>query len=130
MSTSSSLSCLLLNLAIHFFSDPEPRIINILYGWSGIYGHFVLWSSLFSFVEASKQNVFVCCENEILKIWKWVFGMKYKQKDCFKTFHFIIFLLTITDENKSRYVYVKDYNIFMCNKTKTWKTEKPRIKHL
>ena len=24
------------------FSDPEPPIINILYGWSGIYGHFKL----------------------------------------------------------------------------------------
>ena len=35
-----------------------------------------------------------------------------------------MFLLTIANENKSHYVYVKDYNIFMCNKTKTWKNEK------
>ena len=31
------------------FPDPEPPIINILYGWSGIYGHFKLSSVLFSF---------------------------------------------------------------------------------
>ena len=24
------------------FPDPEPPVINILYGWSGIYGQFVL----------------------------------------------------------------------------------------
>ena len=27
-------------------------------------------------------------------------------------------LLSITDENKSYYVYIKDFNRFMCNKTK------------
>ena len=27
-------------------------------------------------------------------------------------------LLMITDENKSHYVYIKDFNRFMCNKTK------------
>ena len=27
-------------------------------------------------------------------------------------------LLMITDENKSYYVYIKDFNRFMCNKTK------------
>ena len=27
-------------------------------------------------------------------------------------------LLLITDENKSHYVYIKDFNIFMCHKTK------------
>ena len=27
-------------------------------------------------------------------------------------------LLLITDENKSQYVYIKDFNRFMCNKTK------------
>ena len=26
--------------------------------------------------------------------------------------------LLITDENKSRYVYIKDFNRFVCNKTK------------
>ena len=26
------------------FPDPEPPIINILYGWSRLYGHFRLWS--------------------------------------------------------------------------------------
>ena len=32
------------------FPDPEPPIINILYGWSGIYDHFGLCSVLFSLV--------------------------------------------------------------------------------
>ena len=27
-------------------------------------------------------------------------------------------LLLITDDNKSHYVYIKDFNKFMCNKTK------------
>ena len=30
------------------FPDPEPPIINILYGWSGVYGQFELCSVLFS----------------------------------------------------------------------------------
>ena len=29
------------------FPDPEPPIINILYGWSEIYDHFELCSVLF-----------------------------------------------------------------------------------
>ena len=29
------------------FPDPEPPIINILYGWSGIYGQFLLCMILF-----------------------------------------------------------------------------------
>ena len=29
-----------------------------------------------------------------------------------------IYLLLITDKNKSHYGYVKDFNRFMCNKTK------------
>ena len=49
------------------FLDPEPPAINILYEWSGIYGHFLLWSSLFSFVISSKLNIF------------YVIKMKYKQ---------------------------------------------------
>ena len=32
-------------------------------------------------------------------------------------FHNSIDLLLITDENKSHYVYIKDFNRFMCNKT-------------
>ena len=30
------------------FPDPEPPIINILYGWFGIYGQFLLCPILFS----------------------------------------------------------------------------------
>ena len=33
-------------------------------------------------------------------------------------FHNSMDLLLITNENKSRYVYIKDFNRFMCNKTK------------
>ena len=36
------------------FPDPEPPIINILYGWSGIYGQLRLWFTLFSLVYSSK----------------------------------------------------------------------------
>ena len=35
-----------------------------------------------------------------------------------KKFDFVDLLL-ITDENKSHYVYIKDFNRLMCNKTKT-----------
>ena len=35
-----------------------------------------------------------------------------------KQFHNSMDLLLITDENKSHYVYIKDFNRFMCNKTK------------
>ena len=35
-----------------------------------------------------------------------------------KTFENCTDLLMITDENKPRYVYIKDFNRFMCNKTK------------
>ena len=34
-------------------------------------------------------------------------------------FHNSMDLLLISDENKSHYVYIKDFNRFMCNKTKT-----------
>ena len=36
----------------------------------------------------------------------------------YQKFHNSINLLLITDENKSHYVYIKDFNRFMCNKTK------------
>ena len=29
------------------FPHPEPRIINIVHGWTGIYAQFLLWSVLF-----------------------------------------------------------------------------------
>ena len=41
------------------FPDPEPLVINILYGWSGIHGHFGLCCFLFSLVKSSKLIV-VC----------------------------------------------------------------------
>ena len=36
-------------------------------------------------------------------------------------------LLLITDENKSRYAYIKDFNKFMCNKTKNKKKKLSQI---
>ena len=44
---------------MHFFRDPEPLIINIQCGWSGISGQFGLCSLLPSFVIKSKLNIFV-----------------------------------------------------------------------
>ena len=44
-----------------FFRDPEPRIISILYGWSGIWWRFGLFSYMFSLVTSSNLMVFVLC---------------------------------------------------------------------
>ena len=49
-----------------------------------------------------------CCENE-LTYPVYVSGQK---------FHNSMDLLLISNENKSHYVYIKDFNRFMCNKTK------------
>ena len=55
------LNIFLLQLSRAFvIPDPEPPIISILYGWSGIYDHFELCSALFSFVITSSIKVFVC----------------------------------------------------------------------
>ena len=40
-----------------------------------------------------------------------IYLSKQKFKDCMD-------FLLISNENKSRYVYIKDFNRFMCNKTK------------
>ena len=42
----------------------------------------------------------------------------YKSKVADQKFHNSMDLLLISDENKSHYVYIKDFNRFMCNKTK------------
>ena len=52
-------------------------------------------------------NVF-CYENNLVYP---VHISNQKSKNCMD-------LLLITNENKSRYVYIKDFNRFMCNKTK------------
>ena len=36
------------------FTDPEPPIINIIYGWSGVGGQFVLCSFMFSLTSKKK----------------------------------------------------------------------------
>ena len=40
------------------FQDPEPRIIDILYGWSGIYGQFLWCLVLFSSTISSKLIIY------------------------------------------------------------------------
>ena len=42
------------------FTDPEPPIINILYGWSGIYGQLGLCFLSFSLVYSSKFIIYNC----------------------------------------------------------------------
>ena len=39
------------------FPDPEPPNIKIMWGWFGIYDHFLLCSLLFSFLILSKLNI-------------------------------------------------------------------------
>ena len=46
------------------FPDPEHRMIKIQQVSSGIYGHFSLYSLLFSFVTSSKLNIFVMYNND------------------------------------------------------------------
>ena len=41
------------------FPDPEPPTISILYGWSRIYGHFLLCFALFSFAYSSKLIIYI-----------------------------------------------------------------------
>ena len=53
------------------------------------------------------MNIF-CCENDLIYP---VCVSNEKFENC-------IDLLLITDENKSHYVYIEEFNRFMCNKTK------------
>ena len=68
-----------------------------------------------------KNNIFInvfCCENNL------VYPVQIsdaKFKNCMD-------LLTITDKSKSHYVCIKDFNRFMCNKTKC-KTKKHFCKY-
>ena len=43
----------------------------------------------------------------------------YNSKVSDQKFHNSMDLLLISDENISHYVYIKDFNRFMCNKTKS-----------
>ena len=54
-------------------------------------------------------------------------GLTYPVYVSDQKFHNSMDLLLISDENKSGYVYIKDFNRFMCNKTKT--SEKVLIEH-
>ena len=45
-------------------------------------------------------------------------GLTYPVYVSDQTFHVFMDLLLISDENKSHYVYIKDFNRFICNKTK------------
>ena len=46
------------------FPDPEPPIIKILCGWSGINGYFLLCSPLFSSVISSILSIVVMYNND------------------------------------------------------------------
>ena len=63
-------------------------------------------------------NVF-CCENELTYP---VHVSDQQFQDC-------IDLLLITDENESHYVYIKDFNRFMCNKTNNNNNNNNNNKH-
>ena len=45
------------------FPDLTSPIINILYGWSGVNGHFLFCSLLFSFVILSRISIFLMYNN-------------------------------------------------------------------
>ena len=49
------------------FPDPELPIINILYGWSGIYGQFLLCAVLFSLTISSKFIIYTLRNNKCFK---------------------------------------------------------------
>ena len=51
----------------YVFPDPEPPIINILYGWSGIYGQFLLCTVLFSLIISSKLFIYTLQATSIFK---------------------------------------------------------------
>ena len=58
-----------------------------------------------------KNNIFInvfCCEN----------GLTYFVQKSNEKFKNCMDLLMITKENKSHYVYIKDFSRFVCNKTK------------
>ena len=63
------VSCALIELSNAFvFIDPELQVINILYGWSGIYDYFKSCPWLFSFVKTFKLKIFVCYKNDIYTV--------------------------------------------------------------
>lgn len=61
------------------FPDPEPSIINILNGWSGIWGQFALCSFNFSSVTSSELMIFLLfCYISIFKFFISCLGGYYK----------------------------------------------------
>ena len=85
----------------------DKNMVNNL-GYEGI--EFPVSKNDFSKIE-KKNNICVsvfCYENNLVYL---VYVSDQKFKNC-------IDLLMITNENKSHYVYIKDFNRFMCNKTK------------
>ena len=66
MSIRFSLSCSFTKVGNELvFPDTEPPIINILYGWSGMKGYFLLWSLLFLFLMSSKLNISASNKNNL-----------------------------------------------------------------
>ena len=92
MSIRLSLYCPFIKLINAFdFPDPEPSIINILYEWSVIYGHFLLWSLSFVFVISSKLTIFVYYNNS-------VYGKRIRENDFFKLMNNSVYSKTIKEK--------------------------------
>ena len=86
----------------------DKKIINDLH-YEGI--KFAVCKKNFSKIDQKNNmciNVF-CCEHELTYS---VYVSHPKFQNC-------MHLLSITDENKSHYVYIKDFNRFICNVNKT-----------
>ena len=63
------------------------------------------------FKKTEKKNTFINVFRHENNLVYPVHISDHKFKDC-------TYLLVITDENKPHYVYIKDFNRFMCHKTK------------
>ena len=63
------------------------------------------------YCRIKKQN------NICIKVFCYDNGLTYPVYVPDQKFHSFMDLLLITDGNKSHYVYIKDFNRFMCNKT-------------
>ena len=74
------------------------------------YSQEVSWSSQF-FVLSSYPN------NICINVFSYKNGLVYPVHVSHKKIKDYIDLLLKIDENKSHYVYIKDFNRFMCNKT-------------
>ena len=88
-------------------TQKDKELINDL-NYEGI--KFPVLNNEFSKIEIKKKNFF--CYQNLLPF------TIYKSEQKFKN---SLNLLLLEDENKSHYMYIKDYNRFMFKKIKKWK---------